>query len=121
MLQHLREVSAINPPTTCWAADEMPGLVRGRIANAPADVFAAGDHVFGGSLWTSSSHSLSTTARISSEMMEITSISVEIFMQAPQVGRLHEFAIDDVALRGFSHRSQSSLSRPARRLGGVWC
>ena len=29
-------------------------------------------------------------------------------MQAPQVGRLHEFAIDDVALRGFSHRSQSS-------------
>jgi hypothetical protein len=41
--QYLRKVSAIEPATTCWAADEMLGLILGRIANAPADEFAAGE------------------------------------------------------------------------------
>jgi hypothetical protein len=76
MLEDLRKVSAVDPAATGLAANEVLGLVLGRITDGPAGVFVARDHVFGGSLWTSSGHSLSTTTRISSEMTEITSISV---------------------------------------------
>jgi hypothetical protein len=37
MLQHLREVSTVDPAFADRAANEMLGLVRRRIANAPAD------------------------------------------------------------------------------------
>ena len=56
-------------------------------------------------IWNAHDHLYSGGPLISSLMRPIVQPPL---MQAPQVGRLHEFAIDDVALRGFSHRSQSS-------------
>ena len=43
VLEHARQVSAINPPATGRTADEMLGLTRGRVAQTPSDVFAAGN------------------------------------------------------------------------------
>ena len=43
MLKDLRKVSTIDPAATGLAANEMLGLVLGRIAETPADVFAARD------------------------------------------------------------------------------
>jgi hypothetical protein len=43
VLEHAGQVSAINPPATGRTADEMLGLTRGRVAQTPSDVFAAGN------------------------------------------------------------------------------
>ena len=43
MLQHLREVSTVDPAFAGRAANEMLGLVLKRIADTPTDVFAARD------------------------------------------------------------------------------
>ena len=43
MLQHLREVSAVDPAFAGRTADEVLSLVLGRIANSPSDVLASGN------------------------------------------------------------------------------
>jgi hypothetical protein len=47
VLEHARQVSAINPPATGRTADEVLGLIRGRLSDALANVFPAREvHAF---------------------------------------------------------------------------
>jgi hypothetical protein len=43
VLEDLAEITAIDPASAAWAADEMLGLIPWRIANAPSNAFTAGD------------------------------------------------------------------------------
>src|SRR4051794_10268732 len=83
VLEHLAEIAAVDPAAATRASDVMLGLVLGRHADWPADIGAPGDRHFGGSLWASSGHSLSTTTRVSSEMIDGLYLD-EIVMKAPQ-------------------------------------
>ena len=67
VLEHLAEITAIDPAAAERPADEMLGLVLGRIADAFSDVPTTRNHFCGGSLWTNSGHATSMTARLSSE------------------------------------------------------
>jgi hypothetical protein len=53
---------------------------------------------FGESLWVSSGHSLSTTARISREMASTRSMSEHVLVQPLQIVLQHELAADDARL-----------------------
>jgi hypothetical protein len=43
VLEHARQVSAINPPATGRTADEMLGLTRGRVAQTPSKCICRGE------------------------------------------------------------------------------
>ena len=45
VLEHLAQITAINPAVTGWATDEVVGLTRGWLAETLPDVLAAGDHL----------------------------------------------------------------------------
>jgi hypothetical protein len=47
VLEHLAEITAIDPAVARRAPDEVFGLVRRRVAETLPDVFAARDHHFG--------------------------------------------------------------------------
>jgi hypothetical protein len=73
VLEDLSKIAAINPAAAARAPDEMPRLIRGRLSDALANVFPAGDtdhgayacDFFGGSLCsTSSGHKSSISSRI---------------------------------------------------------
>jgi hypothetical protein len=76
VLKDVAQITAIDPAATGWATDEMLGLVLWLLADAAAEISGSWDHFLGGSLWTSSGHSLSMTMRISSEMIAMLSISM---------------------------------------------
>jgi hypothetical protein len=47
VLEYASQITAIDPAAAAGASDEMLGLIRGRLSNAPANVFPAREvHAF---------------------------------------------------------------------------
>jgi hypothetical protein len=77
VLEDLSKLAAVHPTAAGGTSDEVLGFVGGCFAETLPEILAARDQAdsFGGSLWISSGHRLSTTSRTSSEMASIASVS----------------------------------------------